>query len=159
MKAGLKILDSEGKTGLELLNSASKVQFCDSGRGGEKLLGEKQLDSLTEKPGADEEGANEKSAKENREVEKERRKVEKSEREKEIHRGVTSKEFAWGRNQRCFKGLGKLCNCFFPLFCPHKIMLLSLALASVLFLSVLITRSPFSPLCFISPSLQSFVCL
>ncbi|TRZ14921.1 hypothetical protein HGM15179_012185 [Zosterops borbonicus] len=28
LKTGSKILDSEGKTGLELLNSASKVQFC-----------------------------------------------------------------------------------------------------------------------------------
>lgn len=33
-----------------------------------------------------------------------------SQREKERQRGVTSKESEWVKNQRCFKGLRKLCK-------------------------------------------------
>lgn len=68
MKAGSKILDSEGKTGLELLNSAGKVQFC-----GDGILAEVVKSSWTGsmKTGTDEEGANEKSAEKTREAEKE----------------------------------------------------------------------------------------
>lgn len=117
MQTGSKILDSEGKTGLELLNSASKVQFC-----GDVILAEvvkscwvKSSWTGSMKTGADKEGTNEKSAEENREVEKERKVLGVRER------GITSKESEWVRNQGCFKGLRKLCNCFLSLSCLREI--------------------------------------
>lgn len=89
MKTGSNILDSEGKTGLEFLNSASKVQFC-----GDVILAEVVKSCWVKsswigsmKTGADEEGANERSAEENREVEKRKEeRVGESEREKYTER-------------------------------------------------------------------------
>lgn len=49
MQTGSKILNSEGKTGASQQCKQSSILWrCDSGRGGEKLLGEKQLDRINE---------------------------------------------------------------------------------------------------------------